>query len=285
MSHSWMPVSPCGDGCHSDAARRAGAARVLLRYTGMAATAAVAVLLPAAAVLPPRWRRDVHRAYARTALRALGVRLRVRDERGPSEPGRGVLAVAGHVSWLDILVLNAVEGGDYVARADLLQWPLLGSLARRVRVVPIDRDRLRELPGVVDEAAERLRTGTRVIAFPEGTTWCGRAYGRLRPALFQAAVDAGATVEPIELRYLRADGATETGVCFVGDQTLVGSVHRTVRLRGVHVEVRRGPLQEPGTDRRELAARCERVVHGGRSRAREADVLLGAARRRRESVA
>ncbi|MFF0814373.1 lysophospholipid acyltransferase family protein [Rhodococcus sp. NPDC003318] len=285
MTHAWMPSSPCGDGCHSDPERRAGAALVAFRYASVVTTVVAAAVLPAAALLPSRWRRGVHRRHARIALRALGVRLQVRDERGPSEPGRGVLAVAGHVSWLDILVLNAVESGDYVARADLLDWPLLGSLARRARVVPIDRGRLRELPGVVDEAAERLRTGARVVAFPEGTTWCGRAFGRLRPALFQAAVDSGAVVEPVELRYLRADGTAETGVCFVGDQTLVASLRRTVRLRGVLAEVRRGPLQEPGADRRELAARCERLVHGGRSRAREADVLLGAARTRREPVA
>ena len=277
MSHQWMPASPCTDTCHT-AERHAGTVRVALRYVGLAAAALAALLLPLVALLPPRPRRDVHRRYAQTVLRTLGVRLRVCDDRGRlDDPGRGVLAVAGHVSWLDVLVLNAVSPGDYVARADLLDWPLLGRLARRVRVVPIDRGRLRDLPGVVDEAAERLRTGTRVVAFPEGTTWCGRAYGRLRPALFQAAVDSGAAVEPIELRYVRADGGTETGVCFVGEQTLLASLRRTIYLPGVIAEVRRGPLQEPGVDRRELAERCERVVHGGHRREREVDVLLASA--------
>lgn len=272
-----MPASPCTDTCHS-AHVRAGAVAVALRYVALAAIAALAVLLPLAVVLPAPQRRGVHRRYMLMVLRAFGVRLQVSDERGPvGEPGRGVLAVAGHVSWLDVLVLNAVDHGEYVARADLLDWPLIGRLARRVRVVPIDRGRLRDLPGVVDEAAERLRTGTRVVAFPEGTTWCGRAYGRLRPALFQAAVDSGAAVEPIELRYVRGDGTTETGVCFVGEQTLLASLRRTIHLPGVIAEVRRGPLQEPGVDRRELAERCERVVHGGHRREREVDVLLASA--------
>ncbi|CRK54081.1 1-acylglycerol-3-phosphate O-acyltransferase [Rhodococcus sp. RD6.2] len=277
MSHQWMPASPCTDTCHT-AHVRAGMGAVALRYAALVTTATVALLLPLAVLLPAPRRRGVHRRYILMVLWALGVRLQVSDERGPiGEPGRGVLAVAGHVSWLDVLVLNAIDHGEYVARADLLDWPLIGRLARRVRVVPIDRGRLRDLPGVVDEAAERLRTGTRVVAFPEGTTWCGRAYGRLRPALFQAAVDSGAVVEPIELRYVRGDGTTETGVCFVGEQTLLASLRRTIHLPGVIAEVRRGPLQEPGLDRRELAERCERVVHGGDRREREVDVLLAAA--------
>lgn len=264
MSHSWMPASPCGDGCVSRDSDRAGTFRVGLRYARLTATMSVLPVLPAAGVLPVRWRRRVQRRYARAMLRALGLRLSVRDERGPdpTETGRGVLAVAGHVSWLDVLALSAVEPGDFVARADLLGWPLLGWVAHRMRVLPIDRDRLRELPGVVDEAAERLRTGTRVVVFPEGTTWCGRAYGRLRPALFQSAIDAGAVVAPIGLHYLRPDGRTETGVCFVGEQSLVTTLRRIVRLREVRIEVRLVPVQEPGDDRRELAARCERLLRG-----------------------
>lgn len=264
MSHQWVPTSPCGDGCTTRTGPRAGRARIGLRYVRIAATVSLLPVIPAVAVLlPGRWRRDLYRGYSRVILSAMGLRLDVRDERTAAhEPGRGVLAVAGHVSWLDVLALSAVEPGDFVARADLLGWPLLGRLADRMRVLPIDRVRLRELPGVVDEAAERLRVGSRVVAFPEGTTWCGRAYGRLRPALFQAAIDSGAAVAPIGLRYLRPDGGTETGVGFVGDQTFVTTLHRTVALRQVLVEIRLVDHQEPGVDRRELATRCERLIRG-----------------------
>lgn len=263
MSHQWLPTSPCGDGCTSRTGPRAGRARIGLRYLRLVVTVSILPVMPAAAVLPGRWRRALYRGYARTAVSSMGLHLVIRDERSAdAEPGRGVLAVAGHVSWLDVLVLSAVEPGDFVARADLLGWPLLGRLARWMRVLPIDRVRLRELPGVVDEAAERLRVGGRVVAFPEGTTWCGRAYGRLRPAMFQAAIDSGAVVAPIGLRYLRPDGGTESGIGFVGDQSLVTSLRRTVALRQVRVEVRLVEHQEPGADRRELAARCEGLIRG-----------------------
>ncbi|MFE3291199.1 lysophospholipid acyltransferase family protein [Rhodococcus sp. NPDC059234] len=261
MNHQWMPSSPCGDGCVLADSERAGWVRVAGRYAMLAAMVVTLPVLLAGRLLPGRCRRAVQRGCARAALRGMGMRMRVRNDSGAGWPlGRGVLVVAGHVSWTDVLVLSALGPADFVARADLLDWPLLGTLARRMQVIPIDRGRLSELPGAVDEAAERMRGGARVVAFPEGTTWCGRAYGRLRPAMFQSAIDAGALVAPVGVRYCRADGELDTAVCFVGDQTMAASLRRIVRLRRVHVEVRLAPLQEPGNDRRELAARCEAQV-------------------------
>eukprot|EP01133_Synstelium_polycarpum_P029572 gene29572-36259_t len=147
----------------------------------------------------------MQRGYSRALLRCLGMKLTVDDQRlGRAEPD-GVMVVAGHVSWTDVLVASAVAPANFVARADLLDWAVLGGLARRMRVVPIDRARLRELPGTVDVVRERLQRGVRVMVFPEGTTWCGRAYGGFRPAMFQAAVDAECPVQPMAIRYENAD--------------------------------------------------------------------------------
>ncbi|MDT0271147.1 lysophospholipid acyltransferase family protein, partial [Streptomyces sp. DSM 44915] len=106
-----------------------------------------------------------------------------------------MLVVSGHVSWLDIFTIGAVLPGSFVARADLVDWPAVGRLARVMKVIPIDRGSLRRLPSVVHTVAERLRAGHTVVAFPEGTTWCGLAYGAFRPAMFQAAIDAARPVQ------------------------------------------------------------------------------------------
>ncbi|WP_432279998.1 lysophospholipid acyltransferase family protein [Nocardia cyriacigeorgica] len=264
-THSWMPISPCGPGC-VQAADTAGSARVAgraLRLAGLLAS------YPAAHVLTPARRREwLQREYARGVLRSCGIELRVIDNRGAdadgraryAEPGAGVLVVAGHIGWSDVVVLAAVQPLSFVARADLIDWPMLGRLAELMRIIPIERERLRALPGVVAQIAERLAAGERVAAFPEGTTWCGRAYGKLRPALFQAAVDTGTPVQPIRLRYLDAHGEPCTATGFVGDDTFATSARRILRSRGIVAEVVLEPVQQPGTDRRELARRCEELM-------------------------
>lgn len=273
-AHAWMPVSSCESRC-IDTPVGVGTVRAVtrvLRVVGLLMT------FPVAHVVTPRTRRaGVQRAYARALLRSCGVRLRIIDNRRAGQPGgafrryadgqcapvdEGVLVVAGHVSWLDVPVLAAVQPMSFVARGDLIAWPMLGELARLMRVIPIDRERLRQLPEVVGQISTRLSAGEMVGVFPEGTTWCGRGYGSLRPALFQAAVDTASVVQPVRLRYLDGAGELTTLPGFVGSDSMVDSIRRLLRSPGLVAEVVLAPLEQPGTNRRELAARCERAVRG-----------------------
>ncbi len=68
--------------------------------------------------------------------------------------------------------------------------------------------------------AARLGTGQTVVAFPEGTTWCGVACVSFYPAMFQAAIDAGRPVQPLRLTYHQVDGLISTTPAFVGQDTL-----------------------------------------------------------------
>ncbi len=163
-------------------------------------------------------RSHIQRGYCRLMLRALGVRITVSG--GPIRNLRGVLVVSGHVSWVDIFSIGAVMPGSFVAKAELISWPGLGVAARLMKVIPIERASLRRLPDVVGMVATRLRAGQTVVAFPEGTTWCGLAYGQFRPAMFQAAVDAGRPVQPLRLNYHHRDGKPSTVAAYVGDDTL-----------------------------------------------------------------
>lgn len=261
--HSWMPTSPCEAGCVQHRAE-VGILRAGIRAAG--ALSVLAAYPFAHIVTPPTRRSGVQRRFAGMLLRSCGIRLRVVDRRpvqGRSQfapSGTGVLVACGHIGWADIIVLASVQPLAFVARADLIDWPLLGRLARIMRVVPIERERLRRLPEVVQQVGQRLAAGERIGFFPEGTTWCGRAYGKLRPAIFQAAVDTGTPVQPVRLRYLDPHGNRSTVPGFVGDDTLIGSVVRVLRARGLTAEVVLAPVEPAGDDRIDLARRCERAV-------------------------
>jgi 1-acyl-sn-glycerol-3-phosphate acyltransferase len=273
--HAWMPVSACTSDCIDAEGDRVGVAITIARIVGIAG---VLVGYPAALLLGRDRRTHVQRRYARAVLRCLGMRVRVVDLRntqlGGAEvrsdarfatPDCGSLVVAGHVGWTDVLAIAAVQPVRFVGRADLADWPLIGRIAAFTGFVPIDRARLRQLPDVVAGIGGRLAAGECVAAFPEGTTCCGRSYGPMRPALFQAAVDAGVPVAPVALRYLGASGEPTTVAGFVGDESLLRSVVRLLRSRGVVAEVALLPTEAPGVDRKELAARCERAVRGHHS--------------------
>lgn len=279
--HSWLPRASCDAGCVGvgDVAtpRRL---RVTLR---IALRVMLALLLapglPLLAVpLPGRTRAQ--RIYCRAVLRCLGVRITVTGN--PIRNLRGVLVVSPHMSWLDVFAIGSVLPGSFVARADMFTGRATGVVARILKIIPIERSSLRRLPGVVDAVARRLRAGQTVVAFPEGTTWCGvsgddagrdtagkeagqshQGRGAFYPAMFQAAIDAGRPVQPVRLTYHHVDGSPSTVPAFVGDETLLSSIRRLLvvprTLARVHVE----SLQLPGTDRRALAHRCQSAVGGG----------------------
>jgi 1-acyl-sn-glycerol-3-phosphate acyltransferase len=210
------------------------------------------------------------RRWCRAIVRAAGVRVRIT---GAAVPTGGLLLVANHISWLDIPLLAAVRPGRMLAKAEVREWPVAGALAARGGSLFIERDRLRALPETVARIADALRAGAAVVAFPEGSTWCGRAQGPFRRAVFQAALDAGVPVQPVRLRYRLTGGAASTAPAFVGDDSLLASVWRVVSARGLVAEVEVRAALAPGRhgDRRDLALAAEVEVRAGLAPGRHGD--------------
>ncbi|MEU0073584.1 1-acyl-sn-glycerol-3-phosphate acyltransferase [Streptomyces sp. NPDC006332] len=248
----WLPGAPCTPGaCVERTAAAAAVPRAVLRLVAVTALVLAGVVLSTLG-LRGRIPAGPVRRWCLWIVRAAGVRVRIT---GAAPPAGGLLLVANHISWLDIPLLAAVRPARMLAKGEIRRWPVAGPLAARGGVLFIDRDRLRALPGTVAHVADVLRTGGAVAVFPEGSTWCGRAQGHFRRAVFQAALDAGVPVQPVRIRYRLAGGAASTAPAFVGDDSLLASVWRVVSARGLVAEVEVRTVIAPGhhPDRRTLA--------------------------------
>lgn len=192
----WLPSAPCTPrACVEPTGSATAVPRAVLRLTAVLVVVVTGVvLLPLGGRIPA----ELVRRWCRAIVRAAGVRVRIT---GPAAPTGGLLIVANHISWLDIPLLAAVRPARMVAKSEIRQWPVAGPLAARGGVLFIERDRLRALPDTVARIAGLLRGGAAVVAFPEGSTWCGRAQGHFRRAVFQAALDAGVPVQPVHIHY------------------------------------------------------------------------------------
>ncbi|HJV72060.1 lysophospholipid acyltransferase family protein [Ideonella sp.] len=185
-------------------------------------------------------------------LRLVGIRLEVI---GKPRPG-AALVVANHVSWLDIAVIHAAcPQARFVSKADVLRWPLLGWLIREVGTLFIERERKRDALRVVHEVAASLARGETVAVFPEGTTGAGDTVLPFHANLLQAAIADRVPVQAVALRYLEPGERFSSTARYVGGMTLVASIWRVVRARGLAVRVQ-FLLSEGSThaDRRALAA-------------------------------
>jgi 1-acyl-sn-glycerol-3-phosphate acyltransferase len=298
-----LPQATCDTDCLRaggyEATRRLIVALRVARRIGLLLLLSPA--LPLLAGVIPGWSKS-RQIYCRMLLWCLGVRIAVAG--GPIRNLPGVLVVSDHMSWLDILTIGAALPSSrwrasplsFVARADVAGNVAVRMMARIVKVIPIERARLRQLPDVVATVAARLYAGHTVVAFPEGTTWCGlpgddagrvaargggtssraaargqtgqsglsgrthQGSGPFYPAMFQAAIDTGRPVQPLRLRYQHRDGQVSTVPAYIGDDTLLRSIGRLMVARRTVARIYVESLQLPGDDRRELARRCQAAI-------------------------
>jgi len=192
-------------------------------------------------------------------LARLGIRLVVKGVPATQGP---VLLVANHISWLDITSLHAARYCRFVSKADVKGWPLIGALASGVGTLFIERASRRDAMRVVHHMADSLRAGDVVAVFPEGTTSDGVQLLPFHANLLQAAITAKVPVQPVALQFLDArTGQRSLAPSYVGDDTLLGSVWRTVRAHGITVQITFGALQTAqGRDRRAWADDLRRAV-------------------------
>ena len=185
-------------------------------------------------------------------LRIVGIELVVNGTPPAAGP---VLLVANHISWLDILVIHASRHCRFVSKSDVKGWPFVSTLAHGADTLYIERASRRDAHRVVLQMAVRLRAGDILAVFPEGTTGDGITLKPFHANLIQAAIEASVPVQPVALKFIdRASGATSFAPSYVDDETLIGSISRTLTARGLRAVVTFGEPQEPqGQTRRAWA--------------------------------
>jgi len=191
--------------------------------------------------------------FAQHMLAAMGLRL---VTEGEAHPGP-VLLVANHVSWLDILAIDASQPARFVSKADIRHWPVIGWLVACGGTLFIERERKRDAMRVVHQVAEALQQRDVIAMFPEGTTSDGHGLLPFHANLMQAAVVTQVPVQPIALRYGDAASPVSAAAAFIGDTSLMESLWAIVRARGLHVHVQRLPAVDTGgLDRRAISERA-----------------------------
>ncbi len=197
-------------------------------------------------------RQAIVQRWSTQMLRTLGVEVRTT---GTPHAG-AVLFVANHVSWLDIPALHAsAPQARFVSKAAIAHWPLLGKLARAGGTLFIERERKRDALRVVHEVADALRGADAVAVFPEGTTGAGDTVLPFHANLLQAAIVTGTAVQPVVLRYSEPGQRFSVAAQYIGTTTLVESLMKVAKARGIVVHVEFLPPEMPAElDRRTLAA-------------------------------
>jgi 1-acyl-sn-glycerol-3-phosphate acyltransferase len=108
----------------------------------------------------------------------LGFRLRIYGRENLIEDGPAILA-SNHASYLDppLVGVSCRKDVYFLARKSLFERPVVGPILAQLNTIPVDRDR--GDVGAVRALIKLLKSGNRVLVFPEGTR---SKDGNLQPA-------------------------------------------------------------------------------------------------------
>ncbi len=211
----------------------------------------------------PRLQRDqqLHQIKTWAQRMLLILRIEVHCDAVPPD-GRASLVVSNHISWLDVLVIQSLMPGRFIAKTEVRCWPVIGKLAEASGTIFVDRQSLKSTRAMVECSATALRRGYCVAGFPEGTSSDGTDVAAFHANLFDAAVRAGVDVQPLVLRYV--DGATglrHDAAAFTGDDSLVSSMQKIVASAAMTSRVHMGPrIGSDGQTRKSLASQSHQSI-------------------------
>ncbi len=199
----------------------------------------------------PASRRHERAFFARIAK---GFRITIAQQ-GEASRAPGTLFVMNHISWADIPVMMTLLDADFVAKADIAGWPVIGALARRFNPVFVTRGERHRSLDQADAIRARLRSGRSVILCAEGTTSDGAGILPFRTSLL-AAADAAQVIQPVVLRYLSPNGGQLTpqrqrDVAWIDDDELFSGAARLAREATLALVSFLSPV--PCSDRKALA--------------------------------
>lgn len=214
--------------------------------------------------LYPRYSRQqwVHatQRWSATLLRIAQVRLHVVGKPEHLYPANTLL-VANHVSWLDIFVMNSAVVSRFVAKAEIRDWPVIGRMVANGGTLFIEREKRRDTARVTRSVSHALHDGDCLAFFPEGGTGNGLELRPFKSSMFQPAIEAGAKVIPVAVRYLDANGKVTLATSYAGDISLLQCVWNIVSQPEIYAELIFGlPVPAQGKNRRELCQHAEMTI-------------------------
>lgn len=204
------------------------------------------------------WRDQIVHLWGRFVVRCLAVRVTRRGE----PPAGGFFLVANHLSYLDIPLLASQMPTNFVSKAEIAHWPVIGWLAQTVGVVFLRREDKRDLLRVSTEIERELEAGNGVVLFPEGTSSKGEVVLPFRPSLLAPAARGGLSVSYAAISYRTPAGCppASTVVCWWGGMTFAGHILDLLRLPSIHATVNFGDAPIREADRKDLAQRLWEAV-------------------------
>ena len=184
----------------------------------------------------------------------------------------GVLYIANHVSWFDIICLGTLLNARFIAKKEVSQMGIFGFLAMLSNTFFIDNENKNKIIEYNHLIQKKLKAGENFIIFPEGTTSDGNGIKNFKSSMLECAFDKNnkINIQPISICYSKLNNIPmgiylRRNIAWVGDTSMVAAMANFLRSGRITVDIIFHDLMSVNSfkNRKELAAHCEKQILSG----------------------
>jgi 1-acyl-sn-glycerol-3-phosphate acyltransferase len=142
----------------------------------------------------------IAQGWSKAMVRSTGCKVSVRGlDRIPKEGG--LCFVSNHASVFDILLIVSLAGRPvgFIAKKELAFVPFLNIWIFLIGGLFIDRKNIRKALKTINGGIERIKAGSALVIFPEGTRSRGQGLLPFRSGAMKLATQSGAPIVPVAI--------------------------------------------------------------------------------------
>jgi 1-acyl-sn-glycerol-3-phosphate acyltransferase len=184
----------------------------------------------------------------------------------------GVLYIANHVSWFDIICLGTLLNARFIAKKEVSKMGIFGFLAKLSNTFFIDNENKNKIIEYNHKIQKKLQSGENFIIFPEGTTSDGNGIINFKSSMLECAFDNKNQIyiQPISICYSKLNNIPmgiylRRNIAWVGDISMVKAMADFLRSGRITVDVIFHELMNINNfeNRKQLATHCEKQILNG----------------------
>ena len=176
--------------------------------------------------------------------------------------GGKILFVSNHVSLFDIPIIHSIVKANFISKAEINNWPLIGYLSRNAGTHFINRRNVnKSLINSMLNIEQLLINGERLILFPEGTTSLNDSIKNFNSLFFQSAINSESRIQGIKITYFLSKNLYND-IAYVENVSFFDVIKASITIKGIEAKIEFFPcVLAKGFTRKKLAKKLFDIVN------------------------